>query len=884
MKKFSRIFFSLIITLFASSMVFSFIAIKTVAVEDGAGGVGGGGSDIKDGGPVDTGTIFLYKVTVYIDEDNVATKQSHQSVYEKKYVAYYGNNSVYQIKKSGYVGGKTKFEYVDNQNTLAAEKLSQFKLVVDNNRIKSVNVVTSDRMTEKQKKEVFEGAKSTISNCFAGDDKSKCFGFVREIAGYYGDVVEETDAWMLIVEPTISAGYYAYYYTPTEYAVALNCRGQTGYYDSFATNSNGLRAYGLSLLNSGNVSYITDGTWLGLSRNTTAYNTWGNIKKEDAFKKQLDNFIRYAGVFVWFSGAFENSDFTLPAASDYEKFENETITLSTNVNRTNPGKEGTVTVTLDYRAQNSQIIGNATQTVSFAKGEKSKSVSWQVQVGTYSNYSDYREMPYTIEIAPSGGTVDLNMDNNEVSGTIKLKRDLQVTSVKLNKNECFENENVAVTFSVKNANPYREYSKIPVTVYFVDALGTKTRIGEVTLETLGKGTTKNGSCTINVGCVTENADQIDYVIVTVNAYDTNATRGRVYSEPNMSNNKGSAKIKVKRDINLSVSIVEPKSEGYIGNAPSKVKNANSTQAVTSCVVTNRSRFNLYKGNKMKDTITVTFFVNNQKIGSQTVCVPKNGSNLVWFKWNVPESSSVTLRATVEWNVNQENSPSPYIDNEASMTKAIKPVAGCKTPDTLLQLEQGSNSNYFDANGYSRKKPSIAKWSQWICDEEGTFTRIDYALTGDASLSLIPDKKAEYSSGSTVLSGSGFSAVFSYTVRTECSENGYAVSGDDYTYAQNVIATFPEFQYIQTSKSSCRTMYLVKEDGNLGNSRFQFEKNLDRKEYEGKRIHFIPSNMPDGEYKVGVLASELWTPAGPIYVNATSSFVINGSVSNDWYVQ
>lgn len=884
MKKALGILFSLVVVFLATCAVVSVNVVKVWA--DNIGTPVPGGAVIQDGGP-STGTVFLYKVTVYLDKDKTATKQSNYSEFEIRRFAYYGcDHGKININNEmgSAVGGKTKFEYaseaVNGKYILDATQLKNCTFFY--RAVPKVPIVYDTQLSS---------SSAQIIGYFAGNDKSKCYSFVKEIV----PEAKEDDTWVLIVEPTVRTvvqGCY-FYYTPTEYAVSLKCDGQSGYYNSFEKYDHALLGHGLTLNKSGSLASMRDGTWLGMGSSTTVIPTWilENVDSNNngfinswEFASQINNYIKYAGVFVWFSGAFENSDFTLPAASDYEKFENETITLSTKVNRTNPGKEGTVTVTLDYRAQNSQIIGNATQTVSFAKGEKSKSVSWQVQVGTYSNYSDYRENQYTITIKPSGGTVDLNMDNNQVSGTIKLKRDLQVTSVKLNKNECFENENVGVTFSVKNANPYREYNKISVTVYFVDALGTRTRIGEVTLETLGKGATKNGSCTINVGCVTENADQIDYVIVTVNAYDTNATRGRVYSEPNMSNNKGSAKIKVKRDINLSVSIVEPKSEGYIGNAPSKVKNANSTQAVTSCVVTNRSRFNLYKGNKMKDTITVTFFVNNQKIGSQTVCVPKNGSNLVWFKWNVPESSSVTLRATVEWNVNQENSPSPYIDNQASMTKAINPVAGCKTPDTVLQLEQDSNSNYFDANGYSRKKPSIAKWSQWICDEEGTFTRIDYALTGDASLSLIPDKKAEYSSGSTVLSGSGFSAVFSYTVRTECSENGYAVSGDDYTYAQNVIASFPEFQYIQTSKSSCRTMYLVKEDGNLGNSRFQFEKNLDRKEYEGKRIHFIPSNMPDGEYKVGVLASELWTPAGPIYVNAASSFVVNGSVSNDWYVQ
>ena len=75
------------------------------------------------------------------------------------------------------------------------------------------------------------------------------------------------------------------------------------------------------------------------------------------------------------------------------------------------------------------------------------------------------------------------------------------------------------------------------------------------------------------------------------------------------------------------------------------------------------------------------------------------------------------------------------------------------------------------------------------------------------------------------------------------------------------------------------MYLVKEDGNLGNASFCLEKNPYIEDKQ--RVHFTPSNMPDGEYKVGVVASSMWTPAGPIYVNAASSVMINGSVYDDW---
>lgn len=875
MKKFSRIFFSLIITLFATSMVFSFSAVNVQA--EGNHGVGGSGENATSSGDAHH-VVFLYKITVYADTTNKVTKYSDISEFNVKKFMYLGRSG-YPYNSNAYVGSKTKYDYVKNQSSIAATTISKIRL--ENQNVPEISINTTN----------LNGAYNSVVNYFGGSNDSKCYSFVKKVA----PEIEKDDSWILLVEPVVKVynSQKTYFYTPTEYAVAMNSSGERGYFNSFNTGktSNGLikSVCSLTMRNPGNMSVMVDGSWLnvgGYSKNwneinfnSEGYNAWYS-------ESRSSNFIKGAGVFMWFSKAFEKSDYTLGEVQNIEEFEDATKELSINVKRTNPAKDETVKVTLDLPdTYGAKITKNeATQSITFPKGVAEKTVSWEINVGSYGDTSNSRSYNYNIRIDTSDKIeTDEMMKNNQLEGTITLKRDFKVTRISLNKDDCFENENVKVSFTVENANPHKEYNEVPVTVFFT--YGDRTvKIGE-TVVNLGKKGIKNGSCSINVGNVTDNADQTDTVSVIINSHYVSAEYGSRYSEPDMSNNKKTDTIKVKRDINLSVSIVYRDSWGNpIGNAPSKVKNADKTQAVTTCAVTNHSRFNLYESDPMNDRVTVTFYVNDKKVSSQSVPIPRYGSNLVWFKWDVPEGSSVTLKAEVTWNVNQENSPSPYADNTATKRLQIDTVKEYATPDMggKDRDKLGSNANYSNAYAYYRMKPSVAKWSQWVCDEKGVFTRIDYAMTGDSMLELIPDKEAQFYDGSTILSGSGFGAVFSYKVRTECSEAGYDVSEKDYTYAQTVVATFPEFNY--TTKGECKTMYLVKEDGKLNNAEFRFAENISQDKTRKKRIHFTPKDMPDGEYKMGVVADHMWTPAGPIYVNAASSLMINGSAANDYMVQ
>ena len=487
------------------------------------------------------------------------------------------------------------------------------------------------------------------------------------------------------------------------------------------------------------------------------------------------------------------------STSDDNPYENDTITVTATVNLDTYGAADAFTskvgVKLDYNGTGHKLKNAQTKTVTLSNSSKSATVTWQLQVGTYSQTSNDAIKELKATITPSDfslPTQELNTNDNFTTKGITLKRDMIVTSISVDRNSVFENEDVNVTFKIKNNNPYRAYDNLPVMVYFKDPLENKTKLAQTTVSLAG-GAERECKIKVNVGCVTSNADQNDTIYVAFN-YNYPSAQWSTWHESGITNNLKSVNVKVKRDINLSIKLVNPNAS-YSANATcvKSADQAQKTQAVTSCIVYNDSRFNLYGANPMKDTLTVIFYVNGSEVGRKNTVLPANGSNLVFFKWNIPESAQANLSVSLVWNVNQENSPNPQADNSSAISQQIVTVNKFSTPDTSFLKDKNGSNNYFTANAYVKRKPYIAKWSQWVCDNNGKFTLVKYALSAESSTVLTPMQSAQYSSGSTIAAGSAFSANFSYNIKTECSDGNYAVKTSDYTYVQNAVASFPEFQ-------------------------------------------------------------------------------------------
>ena len=388
----------------------------------------GGNTNTGNGNDDATATdyIFLYKVSVYYDPYGRTEKTSDASNFQVK-TKYFGDfvGNKDKNERTIYVGDKSKFEYLSMENRK-----------VTNTVLKSEDIIPIT-LKDISLRNNLNQEREDIINYFAGPNEENCYDFVRKI----DPNIEEDSSWILVVEPIIRNIDLRYdgifrYMTPTEYAILY----ETGVYNSFQTGYGSSAIY--TLIKPGDLGYMVDGTWLGASDVTRVDTDWSSVGHHDESKwrRVSDNFIKHAGVFMWFSDYYKNSDYTLgTTAENSDCYENQTITITSNITRTNAGKEGHVSVTLEYDAEGSQIIGDETQYLTFGVGESSKTVTWQLQVGVYGDYSDRREFEYRTIVEMEDDNVDNNLEDNEMRGTIRLKRDFRVTAVRLNKDECFEN-------------------------------------------------------------------------------------------------------------------------------------------------------------------------------------------------------------------------------------------------------------------------------------------------------------------------------------------------------------------------------------------------------------------------------------------------------------
>ena len=263
---------------------------------------------------------------------------------------------------------------------------------------------------------------------------------------------------------------------------------------------------------------------------------------------------------------------------------------------------------------------------------------------------------------------------------------------------------------------------------------------------------------------------------------------------------------------------------------------------------------------------------NKQTWSQTV-IPSKNSNIVYFKWKVPEGLAdkiiyITGIVNSSGNVNESDTS----NNTTEFTMRI-----------LGKLDsQPSNTDYSNAPDWyeSTNAPAVsygtATWNQWVY-ENGELVLKKYGLgISTVKPTLEPSEKVS----SAIANGNNWTIKSGYPITLEYSPylrslSGYLIpTGNAYTGIQAVYATFPEFEY---SKADGYYAVLVKDGSIYGFVPSDYSNT-------NEEVHFIPVWMEDGSYVVSVYAGEVWTPAGMIYtiVNSTN-MTIDGTMYDDYYV-
>ena len=267
----------------------------------------------------------------------------------------------------------------------------------------------------------------------------------------------------------------------------------------------------------------------------------------------------------------------------------------------------------------------------------------------------------------------------------------------------------------------------------------------------------------------------------------------------------------------------------------------------------RVTFKVYKDNTVIKTATIN-----------SVVVPAYETNLIYFKWSVPNGISEN-HLYISAQITEGDSSYGLIKNEYSVCKYDENV----TPDTRFEI---SVPDDFVMPITPTEESNTATWSIWVY-ENGLFSRVNYgiSISNDSAL-IIPNATANAKQKDgvwIVKSGYGFGLSLDNGIKNLV---GYEVAPiESYTGAQYALALFPEFKYSE-NVNKCRTLI-------LNSGKWQFRENSSY-----GQTHFTPLWYPDGEYTVTVVQSDCWTPAGMITRKSnTNTITISGSAYDDWYI-
>ena len=359
----------------------------------------------------------------------------------------------------------------------------------------------------------------------------------------------------------------------------------------------------------------------------------------------------------------------------------------------------------------------------------------------------------------------------------------------------------------------------------------------------------------------------DYATVAFNA----VKQGEAYevydraSETRSNNNAVQAQFEVKKYSELSTSAVTPSADYIEGNdiiASFYVSNDSSTPVLPSDHMSYRLEVYLVDG------ATETLVSTQDKTD---VVIPANGTNLVYFKWRVPENSAGKLYmfrgiANAENTVRDRNP-----DNNATFfMKTVKAKETSQTPNT--RYERTAPSTYNPLVSSPTTTVGSASWNEWVF-EDGKFELRAYGIRASSVDPVVkPDdncKTAVLENGKwSMKSGYGISLAWNFKL---IAMSGYSMPDSSaYTEAQMVMALIPEYGY-STDAGKYRSLEMA---GGI----YSFVENRDA---DGNaRLHFVPVYVANGSYTVSVTATQIWTPAGICYASRDE---LSEAICNKYHV-
>ena len=430
--------------------------------------------------------------------------------------------------------------------------------------------------------------------------------------------------------------------------------------------------------------------------------------------------------------------------------------------------------------------------------------------------------------------------------------DISLSNLTVSPSSVAQYSDTSVSVRVDNWDKNKAYSNIPVELLYN---GSVIASKNIDLGIYGVATV---NFTLNVGKTTGN----NTLTARVNWADRN-------NETDPNDNSVSTTVNVTPyEYDLYISSVAP-------NAPYR----EGTDVITSFMIYNDSERDILPENDNTVYFTVEYYDSNgtrRTITTQTwtnTVIPAKGSNLVYFKWTVPDGLAGRV-VYINGIVNSSGSVYEQDHNNNSTTLAL--TIADKFNSQPSNTSYGEKPSDYEAKELPSPSFGTATWNQWVYSN-GELALKQYGIGISTTKPILSPSE---SVSSAIKTENGWIIKSGYSIQIEYDPILKVLSGyntptmNAFTKIQNVYAMLPEYGY---SDDVGEAAVLV-----LNGGVFEFVSNPYSN--TGESVHFIPVWMDNGSYDVSVFAGEVWTPAGMIYTVVNSgNMKINGTMYDDFYV-
>ena len=510
----------------------------------------------------------------------------------------------------------------------------------------------------------------------------------------------------------------------------------------------------------------------------------------------------------------------------------ETVTVTAKVRN-----QGTAAVSSTQVKLNSAYITSITKTTGYISAGGTATVTFTFTAPTLTNDTT---VSLTATADPNNRIRELNESNNTRSTSIVVigsLPDLMVSAITTDKPAYEAGDTVTVTVTASNIG--KKTVSSTVMKLSISGVGTQSK-------TVASLAANGGSRTLIFTFTAPTALTEQTITLTATIDPNNAIR-----ESNENNNSRMATLGVKA-LRPDITIIDTNATDWY--AGKKVTVSATVNNLTAQPV---------------PSVKIRLTIGNTAL-TETICVPGSGSNLVVFRFTVPDTAGdYTISFTADPNneINETNEN----NNELSKNVAVVdlPVSVVLNPDDM-DMEQ----NYEAYGLYDLPSVDDSDHYTWqeVRLENGSYVTKTFWVRLATTFEILPDERIAESDNPNIMESGYGGQVLCVTTLTTNYDHPEKLVG-----VQMVWVRYPESAYGQLYKWQNVNDSLEVKTGSAGEITVTWQLAVNPYSVTGSRLHYTPLWYPDGEYTALAQAFYAWSPVGQLYGFEADSVTISGDM-------